>query len=112
MIYIERMQLNNFNNCKIWSCWKNGISQGEMASKSRLTAKYHFVSNVLNVIQKKQHKNGIMLHIKTYDMEAVFMSKEKKYMTHETKMVFAYNMKIIETLWKDIKGDLGRNNVR
>ncbi len=45
-------------------------------------------------------------------MEAVFMSKEKKYMTHETKMVFAYNMKIIETLWKDIKGDLGRNIVR
>lgn len=40
------------------------------------------------------------------------MSNEKIYLTHESKMVFAYNMKIIQALWKSIKGDFGRNIVR
>ena len=39
--------------------------------------------------------------------------KQKKiYLTHETKMILAYNMKIIQALWKSIRGDLGKNIVR
>ncbi len=45
-------------------------------------------------------------------MEAVFMSAKKKHLTHEAKMVLAYNMKIIQALWKSIKGDFGKNLVR
>lgn len=48
-------------------------------------------------------------------MEAVFMAKEtqqKMYLTHERKMILAYNMKIIQALWKSIKGDYGKNIVR
>ena len=40
------------------------------------------------------------------------MSAKKKHLTHEAKMVLAYNMKIIQALWKSIKGDFGKNLVR
>ena len=39
-------------------------------------------------------------------------TQEKIYLTHETKMILAYNMKIIQALWKSIRGDLGKNMVR
>ncbi len=40
------------------------------------------------------------------------IEQEKILLTHEEKKVLAYNMNIIQALWKSIKGDLGRNMVR
>lgn len=39
-------------------------------------------------------------------------TQQKIYLTHEAKMILAYNMKIIQALWKSIKGDFGENIVR
>ena len=38
--------------------------------------------------------------------------QKKIYLTHETKIALAYNMKIIQALWKSIRRDFGKNIVR
>ena len=41
------------------------------------------------------------------------VQEEKKiFLIHEEKMILAYNMRIIQVLWKSIKGDFGENLVR